>query len=174
MPSETHTFITGPLWLKLKEDILGLRVLSQADFFAAASFHIRRLMLTRAGWSCHALCPTGRFVPELILFHRDEFQALLRFEVALRPGSAVRFPASRLGELLTSLRHRLADWEAKRTGAAYLFGLFDSDETWFYPDEAMWEKQSCFWVPTNCYEFPSYSDWRSHFDKLARSPFFKL
>lgn len=174
MPSETHTFITGPLWLKLKEDITLLRVVNSTDLFAAADFHIRRLMLTRAGWSCHALVPRGQFAPELVITFKDEFQALLRFDFALRPGEAGHFPADRLTELLTALRRRLAEWETKRRGGAYLFGVFDTGDRWFYPDEAMWENQSCFWLAVNCREFPNHAEWRARFDRLARSPFFNL
>lgn len=174
MYEETHSFVTGPLWLKLKEDAAGMRILSAADFCAAAYFHVRRLMLTRAGWSGHLPDPVGhgtlKPAPELVLLFRGEFQVLLRFEFALQPGRKAEFPAARLSEELAGLRSRLADWEQNRPGASYLFGLFDSEEAWFFPDEAMWEKQSCFWVPVNAREFPGYPDWRARFDKLVLAP----
>ena len=65
------------------------------------------------------------------------------------------------------LRRRLVDHEGKSTGSAYLFGVFDTGESWFYPNETMWEKQSCFWVPIHCRQFPKYAEWRSKWDRAA-------
>ena len=57
MADDLHSFITGALWLKLKEDVRDLRVFNRRDLACAAYFHIRRLLLIQAGWSCRAdLC----------------------------------------------------------------------------------------------------------------------
>ncbi|HDQ98842.1 MAG TPA: hypothetical protein ENN51_00945 [candidate division WOR-3 bacterium] len=174
MASETHAFITGPLWLKLKEDVSLLRAANSTDLFTAAAFHIRRLILTRAGWACHALLPAGRFAPELVLTFKEEFQALIRCDFTVRPGGADAFPAERLSAELESLRGRLAAFETKHRGTAYLAVVFDTAESWFYPDSELWEKQSCFWLPVNCRGFPNHPEWRARFEKLARSPLRKL
>lgn len=165
---ELHSFLTGPLWLKLKADLGDLRLFGSADLFAATYFHVRRLLLVRPGWTCHSRPgPRGHNV-DLVLELRGKFQALLHCEFMVKPGTPDWFPSQTLDERMELLRGTIRTIEDHGSlGRGYFFGVFDSGRPWLYPNETMWEKQSCFWVPTNCRELPKYADWRARWDKLA-------
>ncbi len=181
MAEDLHSFITGTLWLKLKEDVRDFQVFSRRDLICAAHYHIRRLLFTRHGWSCRAdlrIPPAGDQPVltrlDLAIFSGTRFQALLQLEFHVSAGTPSGFPASQMNEKMSALRRTLASAEqlrAANSGAAgrgYLIGVYDSAEEWFYPDQAVWEKQSCFWLPVNCHAFADYSEWHQKWERLAR------
>jgi len=175
--AELHGFLSGAFWLKLKEDVQNQRVYNQKDLAHCAYFHVRRLLLTRAGFSCRAGLATASAPIDLCLFLNSRFEALLQFDCLLRPGTPDFFPAELLDEKMTRLRKALAEFESgHNAGAAYLFGVFDSAESWFYPEDPQsapgvvqeaWQRQSCYWLPVNCREFANHDDWRSRWEKEA-------
>ena len=168
---DLHAFLTGPLWLKLKTDLADLRLFGTADLFAATYFHIRRLLLVRPGWTCCSRAGPHGCDADLVLELRGRFQALLHCDFMVKPGTPDWFPAGTLDERMERLRSTIRTIEAHgNLGRGYYIGVFDADRPWLYPNETMWEKQSCFWVPTNCRELPGYADWRARWDKRARMP----
>jgi len=181
MPDDLHSFIAGTLWLKLKEDVRDLRVFNRRDLACAAYFHIRRRLLVQSGWSCRAdLRPAPAenqplpSDPDLALFSGGKFQALFQLEFHVAPGTPGGFPTSQMNEKMSALRRTVAGAEQLRAansgmgGRGYLVGVYDTEEEWFYPDQAAWEAQSCFWLPVNCRTFADYSEWRQKWDRLAR------
>jgi hypothetical protein len=181
MAEDLHSFITGTLWLKLKDDVRDLRVFNHRDLVCAAYFHIRRLLLIQPGWSCRAglhLTPPENQSPlpdpDLALFAGGKFHVLLQLESHIVPGTPGGFPTSQMNEKMTALRRTVADAEQLRTatsgkaGRGYLIGVYDTEEEWFYPDQAVWEKQSCFWLPVNCRTFADYAEWHQKWERLAR------
>jgi hypothetical protein len=181
MAEDLHSFITGGLWLKLQEDLRDFQIFSRRDLICAAYYHIRRLLLTKPGWSCRAdlRVSSAGSRPiltrlDLTLFSGNRFQALLQFEFHVSAGTANGFPASQMNEKMSVLRRTVVGAEQLRAadsgtgGRGYLVGVYDSTEEWFYPDQAVWEKQSCFWLPVNCRTFADYSDWRQKWERLAR------
>ncbi|UCG43361.1 MAG: hypothetical protein JSU73_01710 [candidate division WOR-3 bacterium] len=167
--SELHSFVTGPLIVKLKTDITDMRIFNRSDLHAAAYFHIRRLLLVRAGWMCRTDPENPAGPASLVLTLNNEFQGLAHFEFLLRPKASSCFPADELDERMARLRKALAARERDQPGRAYLVGVFDTAESWFYPEEPRWQKQSCQWVPINCHAFPRHDEWRSRWEKLAVS-----
>jgi hypothetical protein len=179
MSEDLHGFVTTALWTRLKADINDLRIFNHRDLVNAAYFHVRRLLLVQPGWSCRAEVsfaggPTSP-VPDLTVFHHDVFRAVLQLEFHLSPGRAAFFPAQKLNESMAQLRRTTMNLEQTRptgnqgsTGRGYLVGVFETDEEWFYPDQTVWEKQSCFWLPVNCREMPEYAEWRPKWEALAR------
>ncbi len=181
MTEDLHSFITGALWLKLKDDARDLRVFNRHDLVCAAYFHVRRLLLIQPGWACRAdlhLTPPENQPPlpnpDLALFSGGKFQALFQLEFHVTPGAPGGFPTSELSDKMAALRRTVAGAEQLRTanpgraGRGYLVGIYDSEEEWFYPDQAVWEKQSCFWLPVNCHAFADYAEWRQKWERLAR------
>ena len=182
MLEDPHSFITGTLWLKLKDDVRDLRVFNHGDLVCAAYFHVRRLLLIQPGWSCRAdiaFAPVAsRQSPianssDLALLSGGKLQALFRLEFHVTPGAPGGFPTSQMNEKMAALRRTVADAEQVRTansgmGRGYLVGVYDTEEEWFYPDQAVWEKQSCFWLPVNCRAFADYAEWRQKWERLAR------
>jgi hypothetical protein len=180
MADEPHSFITGTLWLKLKEDVRDFRVFNREDLACAAYFHIRRVLLTQPGWSCRANPPLSHEnqpplpAPDLALFSGGKLSALFQLEFHLAPGMTGGFPTAAMNERMTSLRRAVEEAEqpratsSGRAGRGYLVGVYDTEEEWFYPDQAVWDKQSCFWLPINCRTFADYSDWRLKWDRTAR------
>lgn len=181
MADDLHSFITGALWLKLKEDVRDLRVFNRRDLGCAAYFHIRRLLLIQAGWSCRAdlrLIPAANQPPlpdsDLALFSGGKFQALFQLEFHVAPGAPGGFPTSQMNEKMSALRRAVAGAEQSRPansgmgGRGYLVAVYDTEEEWFYPDQAVWETQSCFWLPINCHAFADYTEWRQKWERLAR------
>jgi len=183
MADDLHSFIAGTLWLKLKEDVRDLRVFNRHDLACAAYFHIRRLLLIQAGWSCRAdiasapvanrLSPIANS-PDLALFSGGKFQALFQLEFHVTPGAPGGFPTSQMNEKMSALRRTVAGAEQVRAGNSgmggrgYLVGVYDTEEEWFYPDQAVWETQSCFWLPINCHAFADYVEWHQRWERLAR------
>ncbi len=168
MTPELHNFLTGPFWLKLKADVADMRVFNKQDLVAATYFHIRRLLLVRPGWMCRSALDTQTGQADLVLFLRDRFEGILQLECLLKTEVDNYFPADMLGQKMDRLRNILASFEKKNVGRAYLFGVFDTKESWFFPNESTWEKQSCFWVPINCQEFPRHDEWRQKWEKLVK------
>jgi len=181
MAEDLHSFITGNLWLRLKDDVRDFQVFNRRDLVCATYYHIRRLLFMKPGWSCRAdlrVSPTGNqpVLPrlDLAIFYGGKFQALLQHEFHVSTGTPTGFPASQMNEKMSALRRTLAGAEQLRAansgtaGRGYLVGIYDSAEEWFYPDQAVWEKQSCFWLPVNCRDFADYSEWRQKWDRLAR------
>ena len=181
MAEDLHGFVTGTIWLKLKEDVRDLRVFNHRDLVCAAYFHVRRLLLIQPGWSCRAgmeLTPPENQPPlpdpDLALFSGGKFQALFQFGFHVMPGAPGGFPTSDLNEKMAALRRTVAGAEQLRTanpgraGRGYLVGVYDSEEEWFYPDQAVWEKQSCFWLPVNCHAFADHAEWHQKWERLAR------
>jgi hypothetical protein len=179
MSEDLHSFITGTLWLRLKEDVRDFRVFSREDLACAAYFHIRRALFAQSGWSCRVNPPLlhdGQrppSFPDLALLANARPSALFRLEFHLSPDMAGGFPTAILNERMASLRRAVelpvqSPEEAGRPERGYLVAVFDTEEEWFYPDRTMWEKQCCFWLPINCRAFADYSDWRQKWDRLAR------
>ncbi len=181
MPSGLHGFITGQLWLKLKADVAEMRVFNSTDLILAAYFHIRRHLLIQPGWSCRADVPTPVGSADLTLYQGNRFHCVLLCECLLKSGVDNFFPADMLDDKMEKLRQMLRYLDKAGSGHGYLFGTFDTAESWFFPTgggydaatmvpgvpQTMWERQSCFWVPVNCHEFPNYADWRAKWEKLA-------
>ena len=179
MADEPHSFITGTLWLKLKEDVRNFRVFNRHDLACAAYFHIRRSLLTQPGRSCRSNPPlTGERrpslpAPNLAVLSGGKLSALLQFEFHLTPGMTDGFPTTIMNERMTSLRQEVEEAERSRTdsgkaGRGYLVAVFDTEEEWFYPEQAVRDKQSCFWLPIDCRTFADYSEWRQKWDRIAR------
>jgi len=168
MANEVHNFMTGPLWLKLKTDVADFRLFNRHDLVAAAYFHIRRLLLVRPGWMCRVGLETAVGPADLVLSLHGHFQSLLQLEFLLHVNQPSYFPAEELDGRMERLRRILAVLEKDKPGRAYLFGVFDTTESWLFPNETMYEKQACSWVPINCREFPRHGEWRAKWDKTAR------
>jgi hypothetical protein len=181
MAEDLHRFITGTLWVKLKDDTHDFRVFNRRDLVNAAYFHIRRLLLIQPGWQCRAdlrLAPvegqTSLLVPDLTLFSGGNFEALFQLEFHVTAAASVGFPASEMNDKMVALRRAVASGEQScpsgsgRSGRGYLVTVFDTEEEWFYPDQPVWEKQSCFWLPVNCHAFADYAEWRQKWERLAR------
>jgi len=181
MADELHSFLTGSFWLKLKEDIRKFRVFNREDLACAVYFHIRR-MLTQPGWSCRANPPLAHEnqpplpSPDLALFANGKLSAVFQLEFHLTPGMTGGFLTAAMNERMASLRRAIEDAEqpqlsnSGRVGRGYLVAVYDAEEEWFYPDQAVWDRQSCFWLPVNCRTFPDCSEWRQKWDRLARFP----
>jgi hypothetical protein len=178
MAEDPHSFITGTLWLKLKEDVRDFRVFSRTDLAAAAYYHVRRTLLRQRGWSCRSNPPlTGERRPllpdpNLALMSDGKLNALLQLEFHLTPGMTSGFPTAVLNERMTSLRRTIegpgqSRGDSGKAGRGYLLAVYDSEEEWFYPDQAVWEKQACFWLPVNCRTFADYSEWHQRWERLA-------
>jgi hypothetical protein len=178
MAEDPHKFITGTLWLRLKDDVRDFRVFSRQDLALAAYYHIRRTLLTQPGWSCRANPPlTGERRPllpdpNLALLSGGRLSALFQLEFHLTPGMTSGFPTAVLNERMTSLRRTVegaqpSRGDSGRPGRGYLLAVYDSEEEWFYPDQAVWEKQSCFWLPVNCRAFADYAEWHQKWERLA-------
>lgn len=173
MASSLHGFLTGQLWVKLKEDVTGLRVFNSTDLAHIAYFHIRRYMLIQPGWACRSdLAEPG----DLALLRDGVFQSLLRFDCLLKPGINNYFPAEQLDGRMQRLRRALNSLNKRGTGHGYLYGVFDTTDSWLFPTESQdtsrpdtsaWEKQSCFWVPINCREFSNHDGWRAKWEAEA-------
>jgi hypothetical protein len=177
MADEPHSFITGTLWLKLKEDVREFRVFNREDLARAAYFHIRRVLLARPGWSCRSNPPIShddQSPPDLALFSKGKLNALFQFEFDLTPGVTGGFPAAVMNRKMTSLRRAVEEAEPPRaTGSGraargYLVAVHDAEEEWFYPEQATSSKQSCFWLPVNCRTFADYAEWRRKWNRTAR------
>jgi hypothetical protein len=180
MADDPHGLITGTIWLKLKEDVRDFRVFNRQDLACAAYFHIRRLLLIQPGWSCRSNPPltTGERRPplhnsDLALFSDGKLQALFHLEFHLTPDMTGGFPTAVMNERMTALRQTVQNAEQSRAnssngGRGYLVGVFDTEEEWFYPDQTVWERQSCFWLPVNCRTFADYADWHQRWERLAR------
>jgi hypothetical protein len=181
MADDLHSFITGTLWLKLKDDVRDFRVFNRRDLVCAAYFHIRRLQLIQPGWSCRADLELTAAAnqpppldPDLTLFNRGKFHALFQLEFHMRPGAPGGFPTTEMNEKMAALRRTVAGAEQLRTansgraGRGYLVAVYDAEEEWFYPDQAVWEKQSCFWLPVNCHAFADYAEWHQKWERFAR------
>jgi DNA-binding transcriptional LysR family regulator len=180
MAEDLHSFITGALWMKLKDDVRDFRVFNRQDLACAAYFHIRRALLTRPGRSCRAnppLAGDGRpplTDPDLALFSGGKLNALFQLEFHLTSGMTGGFPTAVMNERMTSLRRAVESAEppaaakSSRTGRGYLLAVYDTEEEWFYPDQAVWERQSCFWLPVNCRAFADYAEWHQKWERLAR------
>ena len=181
MGTDLHTFITGQLVVKLREDVTLLRVANRADLAHAAYFHVRRYLLIQPGWACRAETSTPEGTADLALFRQERFVALLRMECLLKPGLDDFFPADMLEREMEKLRRSRAALEKSGPGGAYLLGVYDSADAWFYPSEgeepgryragsaagAMREEQTCFWVPLNMRELPNHAEWRQKWARMA-------
>jgi len=178
MAEDLHSFITGTLWLKLKEDVRDFRVFNRHDLACAAYFHIRRALSTRSGWSFRSDPPlTGERRPllpdpNLALFRTGRLNAVFQLEFHLTPGMAGGFPTAVMNERMTSLRRTVEGAKRSRTdsgkaGRGYLLAVYDTEEEWFYPDQTVWERQSCFWLPINCRAFTEYAEWHQKWERLA-------
>jgi len=178
---DLHQFVTTTLYAALKHDVQDLRVFNRSDLVHAAYFHVRRLLLVQPGWTCRAQVAPGdphtELAPDLVIFRHGVFQVALQLELHIAPDRPDSFPAEQMNERMSTLRQTVINLEATRpagtsgsAGRGYLIGVFDTDDTWFYPDQAIWEKQSCFWLPVNCREFTPYDEWLDHWQKLARFP----
>jgi len=179
MADDLHSFITGTLWLKLKEDVRDFRVFNHQDLACAAYFHIRRVLLIQPGWACRSNPPlTGERrpplpAPNLALMSGGKLSALFQLEFHLIPGMTSGFPTAVMNERMTSLRQTIEGAEQPRAtssskaGRGYLVSVYDSEEEWFHPDQAVWERQSCFWLPVNCRTFADYADWHQRWERLA-------
>ena len=177
---DLHNFITGTLRLTLEADVRDFRVFNRRDLSCAAYFHIRSVLLTRPGWSCRADPPLAREHrpplpdPDLALLSNGKLNALLQFEFHLTPGMTGGFPTAVMNERITALRRAVEEPDqpratgSNRTGRGYLIAVFDTEEEWFYPDQPVWDQQSCFWLPVNCRTFADYSEWRQQWDRSAR------
>lgn len=172
MPEDLHAFVTGNLWLKLKDDVHDLRIFNRLDLTCAAYFHIRRLLLIQPGWSCRtdlALAPAGA-TTDLTLLLDGKPQALIELGFhALTPG----FPTSELNRKMKTLRQAIAGdsrvaTSSSKNGRGYLVSVFETEEEWFYPDRDAWEKRLCFWLPINCRAFADYSEWRQRWERRSR------
>ena len=180
MADELHSFITGTLWLTLKADVSDFRVFNRRDLSCAAYFHIRRVLLIQPGWSCRSDPPLAREHqpplpdPDLALFSDGKLNALFQLEFHLTPGMTAGFPTAVMNERMTTLRRAVEEAEppratgSGRVGRGYLVAVYDTEEEWFYPDQVVWDKQSCFWLPVNCRTFAEYSEWRQKWDRIAR------
>lgn len=179
MADEIHRLITGTIWPKLKDDVRDFRVFSRHDLACAAYFHIRRLLLAQPGWSCRANPPLGLNerrpplpCPDLALFSGRKLQALFQFEFHLTPGMNGGFPTSVMNERMTALRRAVENVghspPDSSSGRGYLVAVYDTKEEWFYPDQAAWEEQSCFWLPVNSRGFGNYTEWQHKWERLAR------
>ncbi len=179
MAEELHSLVTGTLWLRLKEDVRDFRVFNRQDLGCAAYYHIRRLLLVQPGWSCRASPPFSMTErrpplpnPDLALFLNGKLQALFQFEFHLNPGMNGGFPTSAMNERMMALRHAVENaeksWPGSSSGKGYLVAVYDTQEEWFYPDQAVWDKQSCFWLPVNSRTFADYADWHQKWERLAR------
>jgi len=178
MAEDLHSFITGNLWLRLKDDVHEFRVFNRRDLACAAYFHIRRLLLIQPGWSCRSDPPlTGERRPllpdpNLGLMSGGKPIALFQLEFHLTPGMTGGFPTAVLNERMTSLRRTVEGAgrehvDSAKTGRGYLLAVYDSKEEWFYPDQVAWERQSCFWLPINCRTFADYVEWHQKWERLA-------
>ena len=179
MADDLHSFITGALWMRLKADVRDFRVFNREDLVCAAYFHIRRTLLIQPGWACRANPPLVHdnqpplTDPDLALFSSGKLSALFQLEFHLTPGMTGGFPTAVMNERMASLRksveisERSRATDSDRAGRGYLLAVYDTEEEWFYPDQAVWERQSCFWLPVNCREFPDHVDWRAKWDKSA-------
>jgi hypothetical protein len=172
MSDDLHKFVTTTLYAALKHDIHDLRVFNRLDLVNAGYFHIRRLLVIQPGWDCRAIPPAI----DLAIYRKHVFQAALRFEFHLAPGGPNSLPVEEMNASMTALRQVVMDLEKSRpagasgsAGRGYLVGAFDTDDAWFYPDEAVWEKQSVFWLPVNCRDFAEHDDWLARWDKSAAS-----
>ncbi|MEO0080486.1 MAG: hypothetical protein ABIK44_07410 [candidate division WOR-3 bacterium] len=168
MTEELHAFLTGKLWLRLKDDVRDLRVFSKPDLMAAAYFHIRRLLLILPGWSCRVSARLGADETDLVLSHNNSVRAVLLLEFLVRQREPDCFPTERLEESMTRLRRVVGAITGAGRCRGYLVGVFDSQEPWLFPEEAEPEKQTCFWLPVNCRDFPNYSEWRQSWERVAR------
>jgi hypothetical protein len=178
MPDDLHNFITGILWLKLKEDVREFRVFNRHDLACAAYFHIRRALFIQPGWSCRSDPPlTGERRPllpdpNLAVFSVGKLSAVFQLEFHLTPGMTGGFPTAVMNERMTALRRTVEGAERSRTdsgkaGRGYLLAVYDTEEEWFYPDQTVWERQSCFWLPVNCRTFADYAEWHQRWERLA-------
>ncbi len=172
MYPELHRFLTGQLWVKLKEDVTGLRVFNSTDLAHVAYFHIRRYLLIQPGWYCRSDSTN----PHILTLAKDPaFQSVLYFVCLLKPGVSNFFPAELLDEKMRLLRQLCSSAADKVTRKAYLWGVFDTKEPWFFPSEphpsytntADRENQACFWMPINCGDFPGYDEWRRKWEEQA-------
>jgi len=166
MAEDLHAFITGTLWLKLQADTRDLRLFNKHDLIAAAYFHIRRLLLIQPGWTCRIAPDTAAAVPDLVLLYQNTIRALMQLEFLLKPREPGYFPANLFDQSMRRLRQMVTNWNV--TGRGYLVGVFDSAEPWLFPDEADPRRQTCFWLPVNCHNFPDHVEWRQKWENLAR------
>jgi len=182
MADDLHGFITGPLWLRLKEDVRNMRVFSRQDLNCAAYFHIRRAVRIRPGWSCRARLPLANEHrpplpdPDLALFSNEKLLALFQLEFHLTPDISGGFPTEAMRERMAFLRRVVEDAGQPRparsgkAGRGYLVTVYDAEEEWFYADQTVQERQRCFWLPINCHDFADYADWRQRWERLALLP----
>lgn len=172
MADDLHQFATTTLYAAIQHDVHDLRVFSRLDLVNACYFHVRRLLLIQPGWSCRALAGPV----DLAVYRRQVFLAAFRFDFHLSPGSPGTLPADDINKTMTDLRRAVIDRERTRpagesgsAGRGYLFGVFDSEESWLYPDEPIWQKQSIFWLPVNCREFAEHDEWLARWGRAAAS-----
>ncbi|MEO0079817.1 MAG: hypothetical protein ABIK44_03975 [candidate division WOR-3 bacterium] len=168
MAEELHAFLTGKFWLRLKDDVKDLRVFNKPDLVAAAYFHIRRLLLILPGWRCRVSVQLGPDEADLILLHNNSILVVLQLESLLLHGDPSYLPTERLDESMRRLRQMVTETTGAGRSRGYLVGVFDSPEPWFFPEEAEPEKQTSFWLPVNCRDFPNYPEWRQRWERLAR------
>jgi hypothetical protein len=158
-------FIRGTLLIKIKEDLTGLRIFNKADLLAAAYYHCRRYFLTLPGCMVRVNPDLQGKKPDLAVFLNNEPLAFLQFEFSLVPKQFRYFPTMQLDEKMKLLRNVTVLYKNKGV-KGWLYGVFDTDETVFYPTVKDKDAQLTIWLPVNVRELRDYTFWRKKWDEL--------
>jgi hypothetical protein len=163
-------FIRGTLLVKIKEDLTGLRIFNKADLLAAAYYHSRRYFLTLPGWMLRVNPDLQGKKPDLVVFQNNEPRAFLQFESSLVSKQYRYFPMMIFDEKMTLLRNVTSLYKNKGI-RGWLFGIYDTDESIFFPTIKDKDVQFTFWIPVNVRELRDYALWRKKWDELKAQLF---
>jgi len=158
-------FTRGSLVVKIKEDLKGLRIFNKDDLKSIAYYHSRRFFLPLPGWILRVNPEFHGQKPDLAVLENYETRAILQFEFALAPQQYRYFPKVMFDERMVMLKNSVKLSKNKGT-KAYLFGIYDTDESIFYPTIKDKDFQSTLWIPINVREFQDYSVWRKKWDEM--------
>jgi hypothetical protein len=162
--NKASDFIRGTLLVRIKEDLMGFRIFNKADLEAAAYYHSRRYFLTLPGWMLRVNPDFHGKKPDLVIFQNNEVRAFLQFEFSLVTKQRRYFPTTAMDEKMTMLRNLVAMYKSKGV-RGWLFGIYDTDESIFFPTTKDKDAQLTSWVPINVRELRDYSLWRKKWDE---------
>lgn len=158
--SKIEEFVKGGLLVKIKDDLKGLRIFNKADLVSSAYFHSRRFLLAVPGLTLRIEPEIKNYKPDFAIFVNNEFRAVVQLEFALSRGQTGYFPREKLEANMKMLFGIVQNYTKK--GKGFLFGIYDSDEKWFYPTL----QTEIVWIPINIREFEDYKTFRPKWEEL--------
>ncbi|MEO0097070.1 MAG: hypothetical protein ABIK78_03120 [candidate division WOR-3 bacterium] len=158
-----NQFLTGQFLVKIKEDLLSLRIFSKEDLKVITYYHARRYFLTLPNWLVRAgINIKGRII-DLGVFYQSELKALIQCEWGIFLNQPNYFPEDKFNQSLRNLIETIELLNKKPVG--YLLTVYESTTKYYLP--LLPEKNFYQWLAINITEFSEYQKWRKNFEDLA-------